>query len=190
MSIQQYNQTVQQYNQMKQMATAPQSAFTQYSNSGTQSVGAVSVPRQTPTGTPSPSSTQPPQAMVQRLPTRLPAFLRTGQISGYGNLNANGQQGLAATGATVDLGDAANMPPAFRHSEPSVRTRSSANRTSRSSRPPAIPPTPHSRRRKLPCSASTRRMLIQLRTQQETNEMMQAQAMQQIVSQKGTRRTA
>jgi hypothetical protein len=182
MSIQQYNQMVQQYNQLKQMGTAPQSAFTQYSNSGSQSWVQY---------TPSANTYGNSQAFINAATTgngaaaanQVASVPRTGQVSGYGSLSANGQQGLAATGATVDLGDAANAT--------SLQTLGTvrANSQQREQDIQKLEAASHSidpaqQTEEATLQRINQALLIQLRTQQETNEMMQAQAMQQIVSQK------
>jgi hypothetical protein len=180
--VQTYNMSIQQYNQLKQMGTAPQSAFTQYSNSGTQS-WVQYTPSANTYGNSQPFINAATTGNGAAAANQVASVPRTGQISGYGNLSANGRQGLAATGATVDLGDAANAT--------SLQTLGTvrANAQQREQDIQKLEAASHStdpaqQTQEATLQRINQAMLIQLRTQQETNQMMQAQAMQQIVSQK------
>jgi hypothetical protein len=95
------------YNLAQRMATAPTSYYTAYSNMAQQTWTPVAHPANTygnslswtnaaTTGNGAAAANQ--NAGIQR----------TGQISGYGSLSTQGQQAIAAQGATVDLSDAVN----------------------------------------------------------------------------------
>lgn len=107
----------------------------------------------------------------------------TGRIPGYGSLNAEGQQAIAARGATVDLSesvDAGNLGTlgtiraASAQREADISTLEAATHSS--------DPAQHTEMATL--QRINQALLIQLRTQQETNEILQAAALQQMVGQK------
>ena len=183
--VQAYNMSVQQYNQMKQMATAPQSAFTQYSNSGTQQWVQIS-PSANTYGNSQPFINAATTGNGAAAANQVASVPRTGQISGYGNLNANGQQESRRHRRDQLIWATLPTLPAFRLWEPSVRTRNRESRTSRKLEAASHSTDPAQQTQEATLQRINQAMLIQLRTQQETNEMMQAQAMQQIVSQKAT----
>jgi hypothetical protein len=108
---------------------------------------------------------------------------RTGQISDYNSLSPLGQQMVAAQGATVDLSDAANAS--------SLQTVGTirANSTQREADISQLEAASHSTDPAQQTEMATlqrinQALLIELRTQQETNQMLQAQVLQQIVGQK------
>jgi hypothetical protein len=108
---------------------------------------------------------------------------RTGQISGYTSLNAQGQQAIAAQGATIDLGDAVTST--------SLQTIGTirANSTQRAIDIQTLETASHSIDPTQQTELATlqrinQAMLLQLRTQQEASQMTQAQSLQQMVQQK------
>jgi hypothetical protein len=105
------------------------------------------------------------------------------QISGYSSLSETGQQQLAAHGATSDLNDAANTT--------SLQTLGTIRSTAsqRESDIAALERASHSADPTQQTELATlqrinQAMLLQLRSQQETNQMMEAQSLQQLVGQK------
>jgi hypothetical protein len=108
---------------------------------------------------------------------------RTGQISGYSSLSAQGQQAIAAQGATVDLGDAANATTL--QTIGTVR----ANAPQREADIKTLEVASHSTDPAQQTELATlqrinQAMLLQLRTQQEASQMTQTQSLQQLVQQK------
>jgi hypothetical protein len=108
---------------------------------------------------------------------------RTGQISGYSSLNTQGQQAIAAQGATVDLADAINAT--------SLQTIGTvrANAPQREADIKTLEAASHSTDPTQQTELATlqrinQAMLLQLRTQQEASQMTQAQSLQQMVQQK------
>lgn len=170
------------YNLAQRMANLPQSLYISYTNLGRQQWTILTQPANTygnslawmnaaSTGYGASSANQ--TASLQR----------TTQISGYSSLSPQGQQVIAAQGATVDLSDAANATSL--QTVGSVRANSIQRETDISQLEAAshsTDPAQHTEMATL--QRINQALLIELRTQQETNQMIQAQALQQIVGQK------
>ena len=170
------------YNLAHRMATAPSSYYTAFANMGEQMWTQVTRPANTygnslpwinaaTTGSGAASANQ--GAGVQR----------TGQISGYSTLSLQGQQAIAAQGATIDLGDAVTST--------SLQTIGTirANSTQRAADIQTLETASHSTDPTQQTELATlqrinQALLIQLRTQQEASQMAQYQGLQQIVQQK------
>jgi hypothetical protein len=170
------------YNLAQRMATAPTSYYTAYSNMAQQTWTPVAHPANTygnslswtnaaTTGNGAAAANQ--NAGIQR----------TGQISGYGSLSTQGQQAIAAQGATVDLSDAVNATSLqtigtvrsnARQREADIKTLETASHST--------DPTQQTELATL--QRINQAMLLQLRTQQEASQMTQAQSLQQMVQQK------
>jgi hypothetical protein len=108
---------------------------------------------------------------------------RTGQISGYSSLSTQGQQAVAAQGATIDLSDAVNASSlqtlgTIRANSAQRETNISTLETASHSADPA------QQTEMATLQRINQAMLIQLRTQQEQGQMTQAQTLQQMVQQK------
>jgi hypothetical protein len=95
------------YNLAQRMATAPSSYYTAYSNMAQQTWTPVAHPANT-YGNSLPWTNAATTGNGAAAANQGASIQRTGQISGYSSLSAQGQQAIAAQGATVDLGDAAN----------------------------------------------------------------------------------
>jgi hypothetical protein len=108
---------------------------------------------------------------------------RTGQITGYSSLSQEGQQQLAAQGATTDLSDTANATTL--QTLGTIRTNAPQREADISNLEQASHSSDPSQQTELATlQRINQAMLIQLRTQQESNEMTQAQSLQQMVGQK------
>jgi hypothetical protein len=108
---------------------------------------------------------------------------RTGQLSGYSTLSPQGQQTIAAQGATVDLSDAVNATNL--QTVGTIRANSARREADISQLEAAShssDPAQHTEMATL--QRINQALLIELRTQQETNEMLQAQGLQLLVGQK------
>src|SRR5258708_6605781 len=108
---------------------------------------------------------------------------RTGQVTGYSSLSTQGQQSIAAQGATVDLSDAVNASNL--QTVGTIR----ANAAQREADISQLEVTTHSTDPAQHTEMATlqrinQALLIELRTQQETNQILQAAALQQILGQK------
>lgn len=174
-------QLIAQYNQMKQMASSPSSYYTQYSNSGNQQWTPVNSSANTYGNT-----AQWMQALQNGSnaanANQAAGVQRTGAISTAG-LSTQGQQAVAATGATIDLGDSANATTL--QTIGTVRANSVARETDIQKLETASHSTnPADQTNQAVLQRLNQAALIQLRSQQETNEMMQAAAMQQLVQNK------
>lgn len=170
------------YNLALRMASLPQSLYWSYSNLGNQEWFALIHSANTygnsaawvntaATGYGAPNAT-----IAASIPV-------TGRIPGYASLNIEGQQTIAAQGATVDLSesvDSSNLGTlgAIRAASAQRGADISALEAASHSSDPAQ----HTEMATL--QRINQALLIQLRTQQETNEILQAQALQELIGQK------
>jgi hypothetical protein len=170
------------YNLAQRMATLPQTLYTSYSNLGRMQWTTLTMPANTygnSTLWMSSASTGYGAAAANQTAS-LP---RTSQINGYSSLNANGQQAIAARGATVDLSDAVNASSL--QTIGSIRANAVQRETDISQLETAshsTDPAQHTEMATL--QRINQALLIELRTQQETNQLLQAQALQQLIGQK------
>lgn len=170
------------YNLARRMADLPQTLYTSFHDLGRQEWTAVTRPANTYGNS---------EAWVNAASTgygaaaanQTASVSTANRISGYGSLSPQGQQAIAAQGATVDLSDAVNATNL--QTVGTIRA-NSAQRESDISQIEAAShstdPAQHTEMATL--QRINQAMLIELRTQQETNQMLQAQALQQIVGQK------
>jgi len=170
------------YNLAQRMASLPQSLYYSYRNLGYQEWYALIRPANTYGNSAiwiSAASTGYGAAPA----TQQASIPRTGQIAGYGSLSPEGQQAIAARGATVDLSDAVN---ASNLQTVGIIRAESAQREADISQLEAAShssdPSQHTEMATL--QRINQALLIELRTQQETNQILQAQALQQLVGQK------
>ena len=181
-TIQATQNVIAAYNLAQRMATAPQSLYSSYSNMGRQAWTSVTTPANTYGNT---------QMWTKALMTGNSASAGNQQasvspaarISGYNTLDSQGQQQLAAQGATADLGDTANATTlqtlgTIRNSAPQ-READIANLEQASHSSDPMQQTQLATLQRI-----NQALLIQLRTQQESNEMLEAQSLQQMVGQK------
>lgn len=170
------------YNLAQRMASLPQSLYYSYRNLGYQEWYSLIRPANTygnsavwisaaSTGYGATPATQ--QASIPR----------TGQIVGYGSLSPEGQQAIAARGATVDLSDAVNASNL--QTIGTIRVNSAqreADIAALEAASHSTDPAQHTEMATL--QRINQALVIELRTQQETNEILQAQVLQQLVGQK------
>ncbi len=181
-TVQTTQNTIAAYNLAQRMATAPQSLYNAYSNMGRQTWTSVATPANTYGNTEmwTTAATSGYGAVAGNQQVSIP---RTGEIAGYSSLSQESQQQLAAQGATADLGDTANATTL--QTLGTIRT----NAPQRESDIANLEQASHSSDPAQQTELATlqrinQAMLIQLRTQQEANEMVQAQSLQQMVGQK------
>jgi hypothetical protein len=103
------------YNLAHRMATAPSSYYTAFSNMGVQMWTQVTRPANT-YGNSLPWMNAATTGNGAAAANQSASIQRTGQLSGYSSLSTQGQQAIAAQGATVDLGDKCNQPSDDWHS--------------------------------------------------------------------------
>jgi hypothetical protein len=181
-TVQTTQNVISAYNLARQMANLPQSLYTSFSNLGRQQWTNLATPANTYgnslewinaalTGYGAAGANQ--SASIPRI----------GQISGYGSLSSQGQQVIAAQGATVDLSDSANATSL--QTIGTIRANAAQREADISQLEAAshsVDPAQHTEMATL--QRINQAMLLELRTQQETNQMLQTQALQQIVGQK------
>jgi uncharacterized protein (DUF4415 family) len=170
------------YNLAQRMASLPQSLYSSYTNLGRQEWMVLTRPANTygnsllwmnaaTTGNGAASANQ-----TASLP-------HTGQMTGYSSLSTQGQQAIAAQGATVDLSDSVNTSNLQTigtiHANAAQREADIAQLEAATH---STDPAQHTEMATL--QRINQALLVELRTQQETNQMLQAQALQQIVGQK------
>jgi hypothetical protein len=170
------------YNLVQHMASLPQSLYTAYNNLGRQQWTTLTTPANTygnsqlwmnsaSTGTSAATANQ--NASIPR----------TTQLTGYSSLSSNGQKAIAARGATVDLSDAVNT------TNLQIIGTIRANAAQREADIARLESDSHSTDSSLQTEMATlqrinQALLIELRSQQETNQLLQAQALQQLIGQK------
>ncbi len=181
-SVQTTQNVIAAYNLAQRMATLPQTLYTSYSNLGRQQWIILTMPANTygnsllwmnsaSTGIGAAAANQ--AASIQH----------SGQITGYGSLGSQGQQAIAARGATVDLSDAVNtssLQTIGTIRANSVQREADISQLEAASH--STDPAQHTEMATL--QRINQALLIELRTQQETNQLLQAQALQQLIGQK------
>ena len=170
------------YNLARQMASLPETLYTTYGTIGQQQWATLIQPANTygnssvwmhaaATGYGAPAAEQ------------TASINTTGRIAGYSSLSPQGQQAIAAQGATVDLANAVNATSletvgAIRSSsaqrEADIAQLEAASHSSA--------PSQHTEMATL--QRINQALLIELRSQQETNQILEANALQQMVGQK------
>ena len=108
---------------------------------------------------------------------------RTGQLNGYGNLSLSGQQQIAAQGATSDLNDSvtsSNLQTLGTIRANSQQRQADINVLATATN--SLDPTQQTELATL--QRINRALILQLMAQQDTNQINQANTLQQIVSQK------
>ena len=170
------------YNLAQQMASLPQTLYNTYSNLGGQAWTILTQPANT-YGNSLPWIDAASSGNGAATANQAASVPVTGQMSGYSSLSAQGQQAIAARGATVDLSDAVNASNL--QTVGTVR----ANAAQREADIGQLETDTHSADPAQHTEMATlqrinQALLIELRTQQETNQLLQAQALQQIVGQK------
>ena len=181
-TIQTTQNVIAAYNLAERMATAPQSLYSAYSNMGRQAWTSVTTPANTYGNT---------QVWTTALTTGNSASTGNqkvsvspaARISGYSTLDSQGQQQLAAQGATADLGDTANATTL--QTLGTIRTNAPQREADIANLEQASHSSDPTQQTELATlQRINQALLIQLRTQQEANEMTEAQSLQQMVGQK------
>jgi hypothetical protein len=170
------------YNLAQRMAALPQTLYTSYSNIGRQEWTVLTRPANT-YGNSLPWMNAATTGYGASSANQTSSFPRTAQISSYSSLSNQGQQAIAAQGATVDLSDAVNASNL--QTVGAIRanaTQREADISQLEAATHSTDPAQHTEMAAL--QRINQALLIELRTQQETNQILQGQALQQIVGQK------
>jgi hypothetical protein len=170
------------YNLAQRMANLPQSYYTTYTNVGRQQWTTLQQPANT-YGNSLPWMNAAQSGAGASVANQTASIQRTTQMNGYSNLSDQGKQTISAQGATVDLSDAVNVTNL--QTVGTIRANSVQRENDISSLEAAshsADPAQHTEMATL--QRINQALLIELRTQQETNQMIQAQALQMIVGQK------
>ncbi len=170
------------YNLAQRMATLPQTLYTAYSNMGRQQWTTLTMPANT-YGNSLVWMNSASTGYGAATANQTASLPRIAQIAGFSSLSSQGQQAIAARGATVDLADAVDAS--------SLQTIGTirANAAQREADIARLEADSHSAGSSQQTEMATlqrinQALLLELRTQQETNEILQAQALQQLIGQK------
>jgi hypothetical protein len=170
------------YNLAQKMANLPQNYYTSFSNLGRQQWSTLQQPANT-YGNSIPWMTSAGNGYGAFAANQAASIPRTSQIQGYSSLSTQGQQQIAARGATVDLSDAVNSTSL--QTIGTIRANANQRETDISqleAQSHSADPAQHTEMATL--QRINQALLIELRTQQETNQMLQAQALQTMIGQK------
>ena len=171
-----------QFNLAQRMASAPSTLYTNYPNLGMQTWTQIA-PTPNTYGNSAPWINAASTGNGAAAAIQAASIPRTPRISGYNELNPQGQQALAAQGATLDLGDAVNTTTL--QTIGTVR----ANAPQREADIQKLEAATHSTDPAQQTELATLQrineaLVLQLRTQQEAIQVQQTQTMQQMVQQK------
>lgn len=181
-TVQTTRNVIASYNLAMRMASLPQALYTSYGNLGRQEWFALTHPANTYGNS---------AAWVDAASTGYGAMAATqsasisdpGRVSGYSSLSPEGQQVIAAQGASVDLDNAVDASSL--QTIGSIRAESAqreADIAALETASHSSDPAQHTEMATL--QRINQALLIQLRTQQETNQILQAAVLQQLVGQK------
>jgi hypothetical protein len=170
------------YNLAQRMANLPQTLYTSYANLGRQQWIILTQPANT-YGNSLPWISAATAGYGAGAANQTASIPRTSQIPGYSSLSPQGQQAIAARGATVDLSDAVNTTSL--QTVGTVRANSAQRESDISQLEVATHSTdPAQHTEMATLQRINQALLIELRTQQETNQILQVQTLQQLVGQK------
>jgi hypothetical protein len=170
------------YNLAQRMASLPQTLYRSYSNLGRQEWIILTRPANT-YGNSMPWMNAAMNGLGAPSAIQIASIPNPGKIFGYSGLSTQGQQATAARGATVDLSDAVNASSL--QTIGSIRANAvqrEADISQLEAATHSLDPAQHTEMATL--QRINQALLIQLRTQQETNQKLQAQALQQLISHK------
>jgi hypothetical protein len=177
----QLQNVISNYNLAKQMASSPSMLYTTFQSRSQQWVGV------TPSANTYGNTTSWINAVTNgngaAIAAQQVSVPRTSQLPGYSQLTPDGQRTIAAQGASADLGDTANSTTL--QTLGTIRANSQQREqdiTNLEAMSHSTDPTQHTEMATL--QRINQALLIELRSQQEANEMLQAQAMQQMIAQK------
>jgi hypothetical protein len=170
------------YNLARQMASLPETLYTTYGTLGQQQWAAIIQPTNT-YGNSTVWMNAAATGYGAAAASQAASINTAGRIAGYSSLSPQGQQAIAAQGATVDLANAVNatsletvgaIRSASAQREADIAQLEAASHSSN--------PSQHTEMATL--QRINQALLIELRSQQETNQILEANALQQMVGQK------
>jgi hypothetical protein len=169
------------YNLAKQMASSPSMLFSTFQSRSQQWVGVT--PSANTYGNTTGWINAVTTGNLATIGNQQASIPRTSQLPGYGQLSPQGQQSIAARGASTDLGDTANSTTL--QTLGTIRASSQQREqdiTDLEAMSHSTDPSQHTEMATL--QRINQALLIELRSQQEANQMLQAQTMQQMVGDK------
>jgi hypothetical protein len=170
------------YNLAQRMASLPRALYMSYTNLGRQEWILLTRPADT-YGNTMPWIGAASGGYGAQEATQAASIPKISQIVGFSSLSSQGQQAIAARGATVDLADSVNSTNL--QTLGTIRANSSQREADISQLEAAThssDPAQHTEMATL--QRINQALLIELHTQQETNQILQSQALQQLVGQK------
>lgn len=170
------------YNLAQRMANLPQTYYTSFTNLGRQQWSTLQQPANT-YGNAIPWMNSAATGSGATSANQAASIPRVSQVRGYNNLSSDGQREIAARGATVDLSDSVNTSNL--QTLGTIRANSTQRETDigqLEAQTHSTDPAQHTEMATL--QRINQALLIELRTQQETNQILQAQALQTMVGQK------
>jgi hypothetical protein len=170
------------YNLAQRMANLPQALYTSYVNMGRQQWAALQGPANT-YGNAQPWISAAGTGYGASAANDAASPARATRIDGYAALTPDGQRIIASQGATVDLSDSVNstnlQTVGMIHANSAQRENDISSLEAATH---SADPAQHTEMATL--QRINQALLIELRTQQETNQVLQAQALQMMIGQK------
>jgi len=170
------------YNLAQRMASLPRELYTSYSNLGRQEWIVLTRPANT-YGNSVDWINAATTGYGAAIANQMSSIALIGRIPGYSSLSTEGQHAIAAQGATVDLGDAVGVSNI--QTVGTIRARAAQRESDISQLEAAthsMDPAQHTEMATL--QRINQALLIQLRTEQETNQILQGQALQLVIGQR------
>ena len=181
-TVQTTSNVIAAYNLAQRMASLPQALYTTYGNLGRQEWNALRYSANT-YGNSGLWINAASTGYGAAAANQAASIEFTGRMAGYNSLSPQGKQAIAAQGATVDLSNA--IDASSLQTIGTIRAESAQREADIAALEAAThssDPAQHTEMATL--QRINQALLIELRTQQETNEILQAQALQQMVGQK------
>lgn len=180
-TVQTYQNAISAYNFSRQMMTAPQALYRTYSSPNT--YWTALTPSANTYGNTQPWMTAANTGAGAAAATQQVTVPRSTELPGYGSLSAAARQQIAAQGATSDLSDAVNATSL--QTLGTIRSNAQQRETDIS----ALEAASHSADPAQQAEMATlqrinQALLLQLRTQQESNQISQSQTLQQMMAAK------
>jgi hypothetical protein len=170
------------YNLARRMAALPGDYYTSYANLGRQQWTSLAQSANT-YGNTAPWMSAAANGAGASAANQTASIPKVSQIADYGSLSAEGQQEIAARGATVDLSDAVNSTNL--QTLGTIRANASRREADISQLEGAshsTDPAQHTEMATL--QRINQALLIELRSQQEANQILESEALQTLIGQK------
>ena len=181
-TVQTARNVIASYNLAMRMASLPHTLYTSYTNLGRQEWSALVRPANT-YGNSAAWINAATTGYGAAMATQSASISDRGRITGYSALNSEGQQIIAAQGASVDLDNAVDASSL--QTIGTIRAESAqreADIAGLEAASHSSDPAQHTEMATL--QRINQALLIELRAQQETNDILQAETLQQVIGQK------